>query len=64
MPSISLSKPDVPFLLGGTGELTLDTGPLALNGSIPSDGSPVLDVSFKADGEQKMALGCRTTLSR
>ena len=44
------------------GELTLDTGPLALNGSIPSDGSPVFDVSFKAGGEQKIALGQGNTV--
>jgi hypothetical protein len=57
MPAISLKKSDVPFLLGGTGELTLDIGSLSLNGSIPSDGSPVLDVGFTAGGEQKITLG-------
>ena len=62
MPSVSLSKKDVPFLLGGNGELSLDTGRLALNAAIPSDGAPILDVRFKADGEQSLALGQANTV--
>jgi hypothetical protein len=62
MPSVSLSKKDVPFLLGGNGELSLGTGRLALNAPIPSDGAPILDVRFKADGEQSVALGQANTV--
>lgn len=57
MPSLNLKKNDVPFLLGGSGELTVDTGNLKLNKPIPSDTAQVLSVAFKAAGSQSVGLG-------
>jgi hypothetical protein len=57
MPSISLTRADIPFLLGGTGTLTVNTGSLALNSPVPSDGSALFDVAFKASGADTMTLG-------
>ncbi len=62
MPTISLSKPDIPFLLGGTGQLTLDTGPVGLNTPIPSDAPLLFDVGFRATGGEQVALGQANTV--
>jgi hypothetical protein len=57
MPTVSLKKQDVPFLLGGAGEVAIDTGDLALHQPI-KEGMPVLlKVGFKADGDEKITLG-------
>ena len=62
MPTISLSKPDIPFLLGGTGQLTLDTGPVGLNTPIPSDAPLLFDVGFRATGGEQVVLGQANTV--
>ena len=62
MPTISLSKPDIPFLLGGTGQLTLDTGPVGLNAPIPSDAPLLFDVGFRATAGEQVALGQANTV--
>ena len=57
MPTLSLNKKDVPFLLGGTGEVAVDSGDLALHQPI-KEGIPVLlKVGFKAGGDDKITLG-------
>ena len=57
MPTLSLNKKDVPFLLGGTGEVAVNSGDLALHQPI-KEGSPVLlKVGFKAGGDDTITLG-------
>jgi hypothetical protein len=57
MAILPLNRKDIPFLLGGKGELAVDTGKLRLGSAIPEDATSVLSVGFKASGEQKISLG-------
>ena len=53
----SFKKKNVPFLLGGNGELVVDTGSLQLNQQLPETTTSVLNVGFQAGGSHKLALG-------
>lgn len=57
MPTISLEKDHVPFLLGGAGTLAIDTGALALNRPLTPDAAPLLNVAFDAGGAMPLSLG-------
>jgi hypothetical protein len=62
MPTLSLKKKDLPFLLGGTGALTVDSGDLALHQPIKEGTPALLKVGFNADGDDKITLGQDRTL--
>jgi hypothetical protein len=57
MPKLSLNKQDVPFLLGGTGAIAVDSGDLALHQPIKEGTPALLKVGFKADGDDRITLG-------
>ncbi len=57
MPAISLKNDQVPFLLGGSGSIAVDTGELALKAPIAPDAARLLNVSFDGGGAQAIALG-------
>ena len=57
MPTLSLKKKDLPFLLGGTSEVTVDSGDLALHQPIKEGTPALLRVGFKADGDDTITLG-------
>lgn len=57
MPTISLKNEHVPFLLGGSGALAVDTGELALGRPIAPDAARLLDVTFDASGSAPLAFG-------
>ena len=48
MPTLSLKKKDLPFLLGGKGEVSVDIGALRPTKPIPEDTDRLLSVSFSA----------------
>jgi hypothetical protein len=62
MPTISLKKTDVPFLLGGAGEIAVDSGDLSLTKRIPEDTPSILSAGFKAAGDEQIALGQADTV--
>jgi len=62
MPPFSFKKADVPFLLDGSGGVNVDVGTLNPTKPIPSDFASILDVTFSAEGGQKIALGQSGTL--
>jgi hypothetical protein len=57
MAAISLKKKDLPFLLGGNGEISVETGNLKLNQPLSADAGSLLSVKFKASGSEKLSLG-------
>ena len=57
MPSVSLKKADMPFLLGGSSEVTVDTADLQLNRPIDQDTTSLLHASFAAGGTDAITLG-------
>lgn len=57
MPTISLAHDKIPFLLGGTGALAIDTGELALDRPIAPDAPPLLKAGFEARGAMPLSLG-------
>ncbi len=52
----TFSKSDVPFLLGGSGTITVDASPINLAARLPPD-APTLSVGFSAGGGQTLPLG-------
>ena len=57
MPTLSLKKKDLPFLLAGKGELSVETGSLKLTKSIPADTDGSLRVSFSSGADETITLG-------
>jgi hypothetical protein len=57
MAAISLKRKDLPFILGGSGEISVETGKLKLNQPIPADAGNLLSVGFKASGSERFSLG-------
>ena len=57
MPALSFKKKDLPFLLGGDGEVAVSTGNLRPNQPLPDDATTVLSVAFKAGGSTRTSLG-------
>jgi hypothetical protein len=57
MPTLSLTKKDLPFLLGGKGEVSVDIGALRPTKPIPEDTDRLLSVSFSAGGDETITLG-------
>lgn len=57
MPSISLKKADLPFLLGGGGEVTVDTADLKFNKPVDEGTKSLLHAAFVADGKDAITLG-------
>src|SRR5687768_11897002 len=57
MPSVSLKKADLPFLLGGGGEVTVDTADLSLTKPIDEDTKSLLHASFASAGNDAITLG-------
>lgn len=62
MPTLSLKKKDLPFLLAGKGEVSVETGELELSAPIPEDTRSLLNVRFAAAGEETVTLGQSGTL--
>src|SRR4030095_12463226 len=62
MAKISFQKNQIPFLLAGTGQLSLDTADLQLGQALDPGTPTILKASFDAGGEQKMALGGQNTV--
>jgi hypothetical protein len=63
MPKLSLQKNDIPFLLGGTGQLSVDTGDLKLDGTLDPATPTLLKAGFDAGANQKISLGTNDTVS-
>ncbi len=63
MATLSLKKKEIPFLLGGRGELSIDTGPLRLDRRIPEDAPALLNVGFSATGQDTLTLGQASTVN-
>ena len=57
MPSVSLKKADLPFLLGGGGEVTVDSADLKLTKPIDEGTTSLLHASFAAAGQDAITLG-------
>jgi len=57
MPTLSFKKKDLPFLLGGVGEVAVDSGDLKLNQPIAEGTPSLLKVSFNAGGDDTVSLG-------
>src|SRR5687768_12425017 len=57
MPSVSLKKADLPFLLGGGGEVTVDSADLKLTKPIEEGTTSLLHASFAAAGQDAITLG-------
>lgn len=57
MPRVSLKKADLPFLLGGGGEVTVDTGDLKLGQPIDEGTKSLIQASFAASGKDTITLG-------
>ena len=57
MPKLNLDKNNVPFLLGGKAEVSVDTGSLQLNQAISEATPSLLHASFKANGNKTVQLG-------
>lgn len=62
MPTLSLKKKDLPFLLAGKGEVSVETGELTLAAPIPADTKSLLSVNISAAGEETVTLGQSGTL--
>jgi hypothetical protein len=62
MPALNLEKKNLPFLLGGDGKLTVDTGELALAAPLPQGTGPIATVSFQASGGKRLELGLEQTV--
>lgn len=57
MPELTFKRKEIPFLLGGAGELSVNTGNLAPNQKLSEADTTILNASFKAGGDQKVTLG-------
>ena len=57
MAILPLNKKDIPFLLGGKGEIAIDTGKVRPLSAIPEDTATVFNVGFSAAGSEKISLG-------
>ena len=57
MPSISLENKEVPFLLGGTGTISVNTGHLQPDKALDPSTESLLAVTFGAEGSQGATLG-------
>ncbi len=62
MPSLLLKRKDLPFLLGGNAEVTVDSGNLQLGQPINEASPALLTVRFVAKGSDKLALGQTDTV--
>jgi hypothetical protein len=62
MAILPLNKKDIPFLLGGSGELSVDAGRLRPFSTIPEDATTILNVGFGAAGAEKLSLGGNETI--
>ena len=62
MPTLSLKKKELPFLLGGKGEVSVDTAALKLNKPIPEGTDSLLNVAFSAGGDETITLGLSDTV--
>ena len=62
MAILPLNKKDIPFLLGGKGELSVDTGKVRPLSAIPEETATVFSVGFSAAGSEKIALGGSDTV--
>jgi hypothetical protein len=60
MPKISFQKKDIPFLLEGAGQLSLDTGGFQLNK--PIDAGTLLKANFDLGTDPKIMLGKSNTV--
>jgi hypothetical protein len=62
MATLPLNKKDVPFLLGGKGELSVDAGKLRPFSPVPEDSTTIFNVGFSAAGAERIALGSGETV--
>ena len=62
MAILPLNKKDIPFLLGGKGEIAIDTGKVRPLSAIPEETATVFNVGFNAAGSEKIALGGSDTV--
>src|SRR5258705_8316653 len=63
MSTIPVVKKDVPFWLGGDGDLTVDVGKLVPTQSIPEDTTELIAVNFGAAGQENFKLGGENTVT-
>lgn len=57
MATLPLKKKDLPFLLGGKGEVSVEIGALRPTKAIPESTDSLLSVTFSAGGSQTITLG-------
>src|SRR5262245_15337787 len=62
MANVSLRKNEIPFLLGGTGQLSVDTGDVQLNEPLKEGTPTLLHAGFDAGGSHTIALGADNTV--
>jgi hypothetical protein len=62
MSTLSLKKKDLPFLLGGKGEVSVETGALKPAKAIPEGTDSLLSVSFSAGGDGTITFGQSDTV--
>jgi len=59
---MTFAKKDLPFLLGGAGEIAVDIGDLSPDQAAKAGAGSLLSVSFNAGGDQKIRLGQTDTV--
>ncbi len=57
MPKVSFQKKDIPFLFGGVGQLSVDTGDLQINHPLDEAIPALFKAGFDAGGSQDVSLG-------
>ena len=62
MPKLSLQRKDVPFLFGGNGQLSLETGDLKLNQPLDAGTTNLLNATFDASASPTITLNGDDTI--
>lgn len=62
MPSVNFNRKNLPFLLGGNGEIAVNTADLNLRKPLDEDTAAVFKVGFQAGGADKLQFGLDDTI--